>query len=49
MEQRRMFVSGFQQELLNRVAHRLQSTNPDTDPEEGFSMQDIYNAALAIL
>jgi hypothetical protein len=44
-----MFVLGFQQELLDRVAHRLQSMNPDTGPEEGFSMRDIYKVALTIL
>ena len=49
MEQRRMFVAGFPQDLLNRIAYKLQSTYPNVDPEDGFAMDEVYRAALAIL
>ncbi len=49
MEQRRRFVMGFSQELLNRIAYKLQSAYPEVDPEDGFGMDEVYRAAISIL
>ena len=49
MEQRRRFVLGFSQEMLDKIGYKLQSAYPDVDPEDGFSMLTVYNAALSIL
>lgn len=49
MEQRRKFVEGFSQDLLNRIAYKLQSAYPHVDPEAGFAMDMVYDAALSIL
>lgn len=49
MEQRRMFVRGFSQDFLDRIAYKLQTTHPEVDPEDGFGMDAVYKAALALL
>ena len=42
METRQAFVSGFPRELLVRVAHKLQVTFPDLDPDDGYPVSEIY-------
>ena len=49
METRRAFVSGFPRELLVRVAHKLQVTFPDLDPDDGYPVSEIYRAAVFLL
>ena len=49
METHRAFVSGFPRELLVRVAHKLQVTFPDLDPDDGYPVSKIYRAAVFLL
>ena len=49
MEARREFVTGFPRELLVRVAHRLQVTFPEADPDDGYPISEVYRAALFCL
>ena len=42
-------MSGFPRELLVRVAHKLQVTFPDLDPDDGYPVSEIYRAAVFLL
>ncbi len=49
MEARREFVAGFPRDLLVRVAHKLQVTYPERDPDDGYPIGEVYRAAVFIL
>ena len=48
-EQRRLFVSGIPQALTGLVAHRLQLLHPAGDPDDSYSVDEVYQAGLFVL
>jgi hypothetical protein len=49
MEARREFVAGFPRDLLVRVAHKLQVTYPERDPDDGYPLSEVYRASVFVL
>ena len=48
-EQRRLFVSGLPEALLDLVAQRIQRLHPDDDPDDTYSVDEVYQAGLFVL
>jgi hypothetical protein len=48
-EQSRAFLRGFQPDLKNRIAHRLELKHPDHHPDDPYDLKDIHEAAKFVL
>jgi uncharacterized small protein (DUF1192 family) len=49
VEQKHMFIRGFQPAFISRIAQRLQLLNPNHHPDNAFSIRDVFEAAQFLL
>src|SRR6266568_7398823 len=49
VEQKRMFICGFQPAFISKIAQCLQLKQPDYHPDNTFSVKDVFEATQFIL